>query len=153
MTGRYCILMILVLSFGLSCTKIEGSITSTGEALGNWTLIPDKCMTGDRSRKVGATLYTDKNPNLFVELFKDPYNRVLIAVAIPSRCDKKTGACKAVILNQGQCSEYSADVKLTNVMTPDDFRGADGHVSLNCNVHVGVKKSRITAHVKFLNCD
>jgi hypothetical protein len=71
MMGHKQILTLLALSVCISCTKIEGAITSTGDGVGNWTLISDRCMTGDRERMIGATLYTEKNPSLSVKIFKD----------------------------------------------------------------------------------
>ncbi len=143
-------LALLVLA--ASCTKIEGTITSEGEALGNWGLVPDECMTGDRERTVGATLYTSKDPTLSVKIAKDISNRILVAVTIPSTCDSN-GLCKAVILDSSKCPSYSADVKLTNVMTPDDYRQADGRLVLDCMVYIGLKKSRVRGNVSFSNCN
>lgn len=152
MINRKFIVPLLSVMACISCTKINGSITSEGDALGRWSLIPEKCMTGDRERTVGATLYTEKDPALSVKIVKTVNAVIMIAVTIPSTCGND-GLCKAVILDPSMCSQYSADVTLTNVMTPDDYRQADGHLSLNCIVSVGLKKSRLRGDVLFKNCN
>lgn len=136
----------------VSCTKIQGTIESTGDALGAWTLAPDKCMTGDRERIVGAALYAIKDPNVWVKISRDMRNQLLITVAIPSTCEKD-GTCQALLIDRSRCSALSGDVRLTNVMTPDDFHHADGFLSMDCAVSIGAKKSRIKGEVRFTNCD
>ncbi len=144
-------LLSLVTAF-VSCTKIQGAIESTGEALGTWTLTPDKCMTGNRERILGAALYTEKDPNVSVRIARDMRNQLLITVAIPSTC-KKDGTCQALLIDKSRCSVLSGDVRLTNVMTPDDFHHADGSLSMDCAVNIGAKKSRIKGEVRFANCN
>lgn len=144
------VLMLLILCS--SCTKIHGTITSEGEALGNWILTPEECITGDRERTVGATLYTEKNPALSIKIAKNITNNMLVAVTIPSTCGTN-GMCKAVILDSRKCSKYSADVALTNDMTPDDYRQSDGHLLLDCVVYIGLRKSILRGDLTFTNCN
>ena len=136
----------------VSCTKIQGTISSRGDAVGNWTFTPDGCISGDRIRTVGATLYTDKNQKLGVRIAKDFNNMLSIAVIIPSTC-KADGTCQAVILDSKRCGKYSGDVNLTNITTSDDYRKADGFVNFDCTVLIGAKKGAIKGAVKFSNCD
>ncbi len=152
MKNKMILTLLSLIAVLISCTKIEGTIESTGDALGAWILAPDKCMTGDRERIVGATLYTEKDPNVSVRIAKDMRNQLLITVAIPSTC-KKDGTCQALLIDKSRCSVLSGDVRLTNVMTPDDFHHADGSLSMDCAVNIGAKKSRIKGEVRFANCN
>ena len=136
----------------ISCMKIEGTITSEGDALGEWVLVPEKCMTGDRERRVGAALYTEDDPRLSVRVLHDFDRGIATIVAIPSSCGND-GRCEALVIDPRRCTRYSADVRLTNVMTPDDFRKADGHLELDCAVAIGSRRGRLHGGVRFRNCD
>lgn len=135
----------------LSCMKISGSATAKGPVLGDWSVVLDKCVTGDRERFLGAYLQNSKNPNTTVKIVKDAMRGVILMVTIPATC-KSDGVCQAAVITREMCAKLQADVFHTSVVSSDDYRAADGHLFAECTVTSGAQKSTFTASVRFENC-
>jgi hypothetical protein len=149
--GTMLLLSVIAITL-LSCTKIDGTITSTGSALGAWTLAPDRCMTGDPSGRAGAYLYSEGNPNLGLQVTKLAGKRVQVAVTIPSTCDRH-GSCNTVLIEPRNCKRIAVDAKLTGPTNGDNNHEAEGGLELDCAVFLGGKRSDLKGKVNFQNCD
>lgn len=132
------------------CSKTEGSFVSAGRPVGDFTIVPKKCRSGQRMNFFGAVLLGEGPDDGAVVAIIDPVRGKLVKVEVPGSCrppDREV--CREVLIEPSMCSKF--DVSVTRTSTEvNDIRLIDGHISLDCTFP---EDGSVRANLKFENCD
>lgn len=129
------------------CSSSEGSFQSTGAPLGDFTLVPKHCKSGEHEGFYGVFVLPEAENQGGLKIVQDPVqNRWVIHVELPGSC--VGGTCKVVTLDATRCSKYDVSVERTNT-TVNDIRLLDGKLELACAFEGG----SVNANIRFESCD
>lgn len=135
---------------GKGCSKTEGAFVSAGRPVGDFTIVPKKCRSGQRMNFFGAVLLGEGPDDGAVVAIIDPVRGKLVKVEVPGSCkppDREV--CREVLIEPSMCSKFDVSVSRTSTEV-NDIRLLDGHISLDCTFP---EDGTVRADLKFENCD
>ena len=135
-------LLLALVAAGCFSSKVTGSVSSKGGALGTFTLSPTKCESGQHWQFFGAAFFVAGDTDSKVELVQDPVRGWFVKVAIP---DTK----KMEVLGDEACKVLDVDVHQTNT-TINDIRVVEGSAKFDCTTD---GESRVKGELTFSGCD
>ncbi len=121
-------------------TTMSGSVQAAGPEIGNWTLTPDICQSGDRRRYFGVQMFSSKDKPLAFVYAEDPINGGRISVNIP-------GAHSSYRLDARDCPVLNASLQRGPMI--NRVQAIDGSIDVDCRVDDNTLKG----HLSFGNCD
>lgn len=135
---------------GRGCSKTEGTFVSAGRPVGDFTIVPKKCRSGQRMNFFGAVLLGEGPDDGAVVAIIDPVRGKLVKVEVPGSCkppDREV--CREVLIEPSMCSKFDVSVQRTSTEV-NDIRLIDGHINLECTFP---EDGSVHANLKFENCD
>lgn len=136
--------------FGKGCSKTEGTFVSAGRPVGDFTIVPKKCKSGQRMNFFGAVLLGEGPDDGAVVAIIDPVRGKLVKVEVPGSCkppDREV--CREFIIEPSMCTKFDVSIQRTSTEV-NDIRLIDGHINLECAFK---EDGAIRANLKFENCD
>jgi len=140
-----------------SCSSTEGKLVASGEALGDFTLTPTQCRSGEHEQFFGVYLLPEANNKGGVKIVKDPTSGYRVTIEKPGSC--KEDVCEVVEVTADGCETFKVRVVPTSTYV-NDIRLLDGSLHLDCD---GDKASRpgsraprpptVKANITFESCD
>lgn len=122
------IVVVVMLVGGKGCSWSEGTLTTSGPPLGELTLTPVKCKSGQREGFHGVMLL-DGDGKVVIRMVMDPVRGYLVGVQKQDSC--KGFQCEYVMFGREDCPLFDAAVENTNT-TVNDIRVVEGHLKLDC---------------------
>jgi len=135
---------------GKGCSKSEGQFMAEGPPVGDFTVVPKKCRSGQRMNFFGAVLLGEGPDDGAVVAIIDPVRGKLVKVEVPGSCkppDREV--CREVLIEPAHCPKFDVSVTRTST-TVNDIRLLDGHINIECSYPEG---GVVKADLKFENCD
>ena len=116
--------------FFMGSSKIEGGFTATGDQLGEWTIAPDRCGSGQRSGYFGVQLQVGNSASPAVRLIEDPVEGRLVIVQTPGGDTHRftPSQCEAMDLDLIQTNTSYNDVWLMKGTAHLECPGFSGSV-------------------------
>ncbi|MEZ4451646.1 MAG: hypothetical protein R3B09_19425 [Nannocystaceae bacterium] len=142
------VVALLVAGCGLANAAPGGQLTATGPTLGEWTLTPDTCLSGQRRDFLGVTLLADAQPGIRVDIVDDPLAGLGVAVRVDGRCDDRT-ACPPVTVKASGCTALDGEVVRDLSRLTNNLWHVGGWMTINCAVEGG---GRLEGEVSFSAC-
>jgi hypothetical protein len=140
---------IIGLVWWTTSAEASGSFQSHGGRLGDWTLSPDDCSSGERDGFHGVWLFGGDGPEKRLQLVKNPGFGYIVRIPVPGTCDAD-GDCEAVVLTESSCDTLDADVHRDKGHTQtNDVYHLEGHVRLDCEIEGG---ARLSGEAVFEDC-
>ena len=113
---------------GKGCSKAEGSFTATGEPIGDRTIEPKTCKSGQHMGFHGVVLLT-ADEAAAIRVVEDPVKGTLVQVQKKETC--KGDSCEYVVFDREECTQFDVSIESTNT-TVNDIRVLEGHLRLDC---------------------
>lgn len=128
-------------AFGIS-NEITGSVTSKGGELGDFTLSPSSCQSGEHYGFHGADFFKEGDKRSQLRFILDAVKGPVLNVTLP-------GTTKALVFTTGECPSLAGDVQRQN-STVNNIRNVQGSVKFECK-HTG-GKGLVKGELTFKNC-
>jgi hypothetical protein len=136
-----CAGALLLATLTTGCTnELEGTAKITSKALGDHTIKPTECVSGERQGFFGADLREGGADDKTLRVINDPKEGYAVKVNIP-------GTKKAVLLSESRCETFDVSVEKQNSEI-NDIQNVRGRVKIACTVD----DDKISADLKFANC-
>ena len=136
-----------IAALALGCTSVEGSFAASGEPLGDWEFIPERCASGERSGFFGVALRSGEHEDQQVRLFREPAGADRVQIVIPGTCDATT--CEAIELGpESGCELFDTRIERSNSSTNGIWH-MHGHLALDCDFATG---GSFRGEAEFSNC-
>ena len=129
--------------------RVEGTLRSRGQPLGDGERVLTTCYSGDRQNYFGVALKPDDrsfDTAGGLKILKNAADQWVVYVERPLGC--APAECELVELNRKQCSVFEVDVKNTGT-TLNEIRGRKGHARLECRFAEG---GTLSAALEFSGC-
>lgn len=113
---------------------VKGQMTAQGQ-IGNWTLTPDACVSGDHDGFHGVTLRTSAGGHS-VMVVHDPIDGDLVAVSQPA-------TDHVVRLSRANCTKFDMNVSENGVVY-NRVAELKGHIDLECSTPAATLSGDVT---------
>lgn len=120
---------------------IAGTITASGD-LGNWTMHPNVCHSGEPREYFGVEFFDETQPRLGGQIVLPPDGEPSVSLNSPAKGGSDT-------IHRGGCQLWDVDLNRTNTRY-NAIWGLTGHAKFNCEFHD--PESRIAADLNINNC-
>lgn len=148
---RYVWISILVLVVGLIIgadllwnglfgTSMTGSVSASGPEIGNWTLTPDICRSGDRRNFFGVQLFSKHDSKLALLYVEDPIRGVVVSANVP-------GTDYAYRFSRKDCTTLDGSLQRGPLI--NYVRAINGNIDIDCQTN----SAKLKGHLTFKNCD
>ncbi len=136
--GAFAFLPLIVVPVVLFAVFTSGEVTGqlqgSGSLLGDFTLAPDTCSSGQHDGFFGVWVGSTRSSEEVIKLYDDPRAGRVAIVQIPGSC--KGPECKRVALDAKTCQRFTADIERTST-TINDVRVLDARLTLDCQLDSG----------------
>ncbi len=122
------VVVVVMLVGGKGCSWSEGTLTTTGPPLGDLSITPVKCKSGQREGFHGVMLLDDQG-KVVIRVVMDPVRGTLVGVQKKDSC--RGSQCEYVMFDRRECPRFDVAVENTNT-TVNDIRVVEGHLKLDC---------------------
>jgi len=154
--GKVNLAGVLVLSTAvvsfllLSGPDAEGSFSSTGGTMGDFTIVADRCGSGERQGFFGAFVTGDGPTKGGLKIIQDPMTDVWsVLVEIPGSCKAPDyEVCTVVPLPLDQCATRDVSVARTGNRFNSMYT-VEGRLNLSCSLDDG---GTVNASISFDDC-
>ena len=135
---------------GKGCGHVEGSLTSTGRPLGDFTFTPATCRSGQRMSFNGVGLIGNGPTEGGILVIDDVAKGKFLKVEIPGSCRPPDyEVCTEIDIVRENCTVFEVSIRQTST-TVNDIRLVDGHARIDCTFPQG---GTAKADLVFENCD
>lgn len=132
----------------LAASSVQGSIHSTGGALGTWETTLRDCRSGEVEGFFGADFYAPGSAELRLRYVHDAAKGEVVKIVYPAKKDT------ALVLDRdATCAVLEGRVEKTNFKTwtpKGEIRHVSGHVKFDC-LHTG-GAGHVTGEAAFSQC-
>lgn len=128
-------------AFGIS-NEITGTVSSKGGELGDFTLSPSSCQSGEHYGFHGADFFKEGDKRSQLRFILDAVKGPVLNVTLP-------GTTKALVFTTSDCPSLAGDVQRQN-STVNNIRNVQGSVKFECQ-HTG-GKGLVKGELTFKNC-
>ena len=139
-------IVIMIVTGGFGGGEVAGELRGSGPLVGDFTLRPDACASGQEDGFLGVYLGAAEQSDARLKVFQDPAYGEMVQLQVPGSCEGPR--CKQVLLKREICARLAVRVEKTNT-TINDVRVLDGELDLDCTLASG---DRITGAVRFEGC-
>jgi hypothetical protein len=125
--------------YSVTHVELDGQVTASGGALGNWVMTPDICESGYRRAFFGVRLFSSKDKNLAIVYADAPTDGQSVSANIPQH----KGAFR---FKDADCRVLKGD--LWRGPKIDTVRSVGGTLDIDC----AAEGSHLAGHITFSNC-
>ncbi len=125
---------------GAITNEVHGTVTAHGKQVGNWTMTPDVCVSGERNQFHGAQFFVDGNDVLGISFIQPIGQDPALTVNLP-------GKHQAARFGPADCKTLSGHVERQNSMV-NRITNVRGSVTFDC----GAADDRVSGELTFSNC-
>ncbi len=131
------LLGVIFASPGCFGASIEGSLVSRGQPTGDWTMVPETCLSGQPEEFLGVYLGDDDDERQVVKLVKDPLRGLVARISIPSTCNAQ-GTCSALEIDSTSgCEIFEGDVERDMSISTNRIYHVSGALHVTCHFKTG----------------
>lgn len=124
--------LLLMFALGKGCGRVEGTLVSSGKPLGDFTLTPAQCRSGDHMNFYGVILVGTGPTDGGLLVATEPAHGTYLKLEVPGSCKPPDyEVCTEVMIKREQCSHWDVDVSGSLVIV-NERRVMHGHARAEC---------------------